>query len=860
MKKICKKLLIILAVLAMAVSALTFSGCSYYSAQGLEGDYQSGEVSSQGGWVVQKGNYIYFINGMTTAETDEEGNEKAYENEYGDAVRGALMRIAVSDLDAGNYDAAETVVPLLFVADDYTAGIFIYGDYVYYATPTTAKNLQGEAESNYVDFKRSRLDGKETMRDYYFRSDDAAAEYRFVEIDGTVYCLHMDGSDLWSYNTATREDTMLAKNTASHLFNRADAQDPYVYYTMNVTEDIDQTNSAQEDYTQVYRVRADASYTLDEKNATYTVTDPTDTYEYTYDFDLDSMKSMAEDASEDDAMADFDAKDLSTYPYVNLGQLLLDGRGSADEKSQYNQSQSEPYSPDGFTYTLLSYDNGGIYYRRTSVGGTSSTGESGWTFYLAAENFTADWDSVSGNADTNPATPGFGGYNDVISLTTTEVGSSTLFYIEEGTHYYLYNTGTSIIRVKINDETGAKAEEITIAKNVSVGSFLYLDNTSSDTYKYVWYTLSSDSGQGIGRAVYDSNEAGYAGNEEEYYNALIGKEEYKPTGVLGATTPSEWYVPEIIGNYVFSLDTTVVGSLTLNLPQVTSLANAEGDMMNNAELQAYNDLLAEAEDALADASAFDTKAGNLLYYYFHTGDGEMMQTIIDEYIEEDEEVYGTYSVFSKDVQDYFNAYVNRSEYTNKNSNLSVDFSELLALKDENGTPIEDEDGNYTYYDTRSYFYHTIGILSEDEEEELMDAWRANYLSALVETDEGLPAWAWALIGIAIGVGVIGVACAIVVPVVLHRRKKNAENGTSSSRKKYKVDMTYDESIDVYAPEEEDAHSAEADPADIEAMTQADAEASVEEAEEAAEETEGSAETSAEEASEANDAAQEKKED
>ena len=281
-------------------------------------------------------------------------------------------------------------------------------------------------------------------------------------------------------------------------------------------------------------------------------------------------------------------------------------------------------------------------------------------------------------------------------------------------------------------------------------------------------------------------------------------------------------------------------------------------MMNNAELQAYNDLFAEAEDALADASAFDTKAGNLLYYYFHTGDGGMMQTIIDEYIEEDEEVYGTYSVFSKDVQDYFNAYVNRSEYTNKNSNLSVDFSELLALKDENGTPIEDEDGNYTYYDTRSYFYHTIGVLSEDEEEELMDAWRANYLSALVETDEGLPAWAWALIGIAIGVGVIGLACAIAVPVVLHRRKKNAGNGTSSSRKKYKVDMTYDESIDVYAPEE-DAHSAEADPEDIEDMTQADAEEPAEEAE-ATEAAEGTAETSVEEASEASDAAQEKKED
>ncbi len=796
MKKICKKLLIILAVLAMAVSALTFSGCSYYSAAGLEGDYHSGEVLSQGGWVVQKGEYIYFINGMFSAETDEEGNEQPYENEYGDAVRGALMRIAASDLEGGNYDAAETVVPLLFTAKDYGAGIFIYGDYVYYATPTAAKNLQGESESNYVDFKRSRLDGKETMRDYYFRSDDASAEYRFVEIDGTVYCLHMDGSDLWSYNTSTREDTMLAKNTASHLFNKSDVSDPYVYYTMNVTEDIDRVNSAQQDYTQVYRVRADATYTLDDKEARYTATDPTDTYEYVYDFDLDSMKAMASDAEEDDAMADFDEKDLSTYPYVNLGQLVLDGRGSADEVSQYNRSSSQPYSPDGFTYALLAYDNGGLYYRRTSVGGTSSTGESGWTFYLAEDNFKADWDSVSGNANTNPATEGFGGHNDVISLATSGVDSTTLFYIREGVHYYLYSTGTTIVRVQVDGETGARAEEITVAKNVSVGSFLRLDDTSSDTYRYVWYTLSSDSGTGLGRAVYDSTEAGYDGNEEDYYNALAGKDEYKPVSILDVSTPSGWYTPEIIGNRVFSLDPTVVGSLTLNTAQVTSLADAEGKMMDNAQVQAYNDRLADVNEALADATSFDAKAGNLLFYYYHTGDGTAMKSVIDEYIEEDEDAYGQYSIFSKEVQAYFNAYVNRTAYTNKNSNLSVDFSTLLAVKDENDEPVADADGVYTYYDTRDYFYQTFGVLSEDEDETLTDAWRANYLSAFVDDDDdGLPVWAWVLIGIAIGVGVIGAACAVIVPVLLHR-KKTAQSGTAS-RRKYKVDMTYDESIDVY---------------------------------------------------------------
>ena len=797
MKKISKKLLIILAALAMAFSAAAFSACGYYSADGLEGEY-GGEVTSQGGWVVQKGNYVYFINGMETLATDEEGNAtETYQNEYGDVTRGALMRIAVSDLDAGNYTAAETVVPLLMVADDYTAGIFIYGDYVYYATPTTARNLQGETESNYVDFKRSRLDGTETMKDYYFRSDDAAAEYRFVAVNDTVYCLHMDGEDLWSYNTAEREDTLLAKNTASHAFNRSDVSDPYVYYTMNVTEDIDKTNSAVEDYTQVYRVRADASYTLDRDEGSYTVTDGTDTYEYTYDFDVDSLERIAASASdsEDDETANFNAREIDTYPYVNLGQLVLDGIGSKDEFSQYNHSSSVPQTPDGYTYTLLSYDNGGLYYRRSYVGGTSSTGEDGWTFYIGADNFVSGWDAVAGNADTSPDAEDWGGSNDVIALTTNNVSSSTLFYRKDGTHYYLYSSGSTIVRAEVQPD--GTAEEVTIAKGVSASSFLFLDNDSSTTYyKYVWYLTSSDTGVGLGRAVYDSTENGYAGNEERYYNTLLNEyKAYRPTSVLGINHPSDWYAPEIIGDRVFFIDTTSVGSFTMNTAQVTSLRSKgpEGGMMDNAELQAYSEKLEDVNEALADASAYSANAGNAVYYYYYTGDSQALWDVIQEYIDEDEESYGQYSVFSAKEQNYYRAYVERKEYTD--GKLTVDFSTLLFEKDEDGNPVENGD----YYGLRSYFYNTIGVLSEDEQEELTDAWRSNYLSALVDTgDDGLPAWAWALIGIAIGVGVIGVACAVAVPLLLRRRKRAAAASEGVRRKKYKVDMTDDESIDVYA--------------------------------------------------------------
>ncbi len=793
MKKICKKLLIIFTALALTVSAFAFGACDYYGDELANTPATDATVSSQGGWAVQKGDYIYFINGMTTAPTDEEGNTLAYENKYGDVVRGSLLRIKASDMAAGKYDGAETVVPLLMVASDYTSGIFIYGDYVYYATPTTTKNLDGETESDYVDFKRSRLDGTRTMGDYYFRSQNPSAEYRFVAVDNVVYCLHMDGSNLYSFNTETGDDTLLAKNTTSHVFNKADLSDPYVYYTMGVTEDIDKTNAVPENYTQVYRVKADATYELDKKTASYKAKGKD--YEKEYKFDKNSLEKIAKDTD-----GDFNANDITTYPYVNLGQLLFDGIGRNCEPTQYNWAENAKTSSatpsDGYTYTLIGYENGGLYYKRQHVSGNSGTGEGGNVYYIAASAFGNEWNSVTGNASAA---------NVVVSTVSGNATASSLFYIKDNKHYYLYISGADIVRVEVAAD-GTKASEVTVAKAADASEFLFLDNTASDTYKYVYYTVATSTGVGVGRAVYDSTATDYAGNEDEIYNAIIGEDEYKPVNILAINHPAEWYKPEIINDHVFFVDTTVVGSAALNNAQVVSLTSkTSGKVMDNKEIKEYNELLVEVEEARYEASSFSDKTGNALYHYYYTGDKELIKTVIAEYKENNKQEHDE-GLFSKAEQDYYKAYVENKKYAEGTKN-EVDFTTLLYLKDDDGNVITDANGNKTYYGLRSYFYNTIGILSEEEQEDLVEVWKAAYLSSPMETEEeGLEAWQWALIGVAIGVGVIGIACGITIPLVIRNKKKNG--GNAPKRKKYVVDMTDDESIDVYATEESEAQTAE----------------------------------------------------
>ena len=75
-------------------------------------------------------------------------------------------------------------------------GIYIYGDYVYYATPTADKDKDNNVANTHLDFKSAKLDGTETMKGYYFRLSSNSANYRFVEVDGVVYCMYEESGTL----------------------------------------------------------------------------------------------------------------------------------------------------------------------------------------------------------------------------------------------------------------------------------------------------------------------------------------------------------------------------------------------------------------------------------------------------------------------------------------------------------------------------------------------------------------------------------------------------------------------------------------------------------------------------------------
>ena len=733
-----KKIVMASLLAALSVGTLALTACDGEFTP-LDGIPQ-GEVVSNGGFVVEKGDYVYFINGVETYTSD---------NTYGNVVKGALMRSKKADILAGDAEA-ETVVPSLMVAADYTSGIYIYGERVYYATPNNVRNTEGMIEYDYLDFKSARLDGSDVQS--YFRVADNATAYRFVQAgaDDAVYVLYADESDLRSYNTETGDDTLLAMNTTSYVFNAANVEDPVVYYTMNVTDDIDTDNPNQLKYTQVYRVSADATEAP---------------YEYTF---------RQEYLDEHDGEA----------PYVNLGTLVLDGVGvnGIDEKgnaTQFTQDLAEgvqPLTPNGYTYTLQSYENDGLYFTRTEVTSTSTTGEDGWLYYLAAAELDADWNSVTGNAAE---------HLDVVAQNTENTASNAVFYIDErGGHHYLYVKDAVINRADVGENGVATVQRI--ARNVSGATLMFLDDTSDPDYGYVYFNRTSGSGLSVERAVYTGSAADYSNLERD--------PNYQPVKLLDVQHASSWYEYEVIDGVVYYADTDSSYANSLNYISAVNL-NSENGLMTNGEIEELTELYEEVVDYINEISDDNVTLSTALTVYFYSGSTQYFKDNIDFAVENGkEEDY----LYDEETQKAFYAFADEGK----------EGDEELSFKD---------------HRTRSSFITQLGKFSEADQE-AYDTYWTNKLEhyTVAETGSGLPGWAWALIGVGIA---LVVTAAVLIPVFVIRAKKK-KAAQQPKKQLLAVDTTDDRSVDVYATEEPEPAEPEepAEEPEVPAEDLADAEA------------------------------------
>ena len=778
-----KKIISIIAAATLSLSAFALTGCGAvdYKGDTLSAGYdKAATVTENNGFAAVKGDYVYFING-SAAYTEN--------NTYGDVEKGSLMRISKAQLAAGKYTEAQVVIPSLFAAGDKTAGIFLDGEYVYYATPTTDKDPKtGEVQNNYLDFKRSKLDGSEApmegKNDYFFRLSSNSAKYRFVKEGEKVYCLFEEDSKLKSYNFADEKMTVLVSGAKSSFFyDTKNPNNPNVYYTMGVTYDLDKETSTTAQYTQVYSVNAANTAVTDKATASYKVLGKDGTEIASYDFDEKFMEEKAEEKS-------YDLGDYTTYPYVNLGSLVLDGVGTAPSPSQDNRfnkdDKEDSGEPIGYTYTIQSYQNDGLYFQRTSLTKTQSDSDDTKLYYLS-DTRGAGWNTVTGNKKVQTVALNTDKAKDTAYFEITKAGAHVY-------HVYYYLDGT-ILKKATADANGVPST-INLAYEVSSA------NLWTKEGDYLYYYAAGTNGNNLTRI----NVSGDASK----YNPHLVTDEYKPQTLPLVDWDSAWYKPEFVtlsdGKQVVlyaNAQTYGNGTTAYNYVYAAKVGTTDEIIAAQEEIDAVKEEINSYSD--------NTALQNVMNYYFRTGTTKQYDDVKD--------VENLYTKYQKDT-----------------------FAEFLKKFEADGEFEGKTEGKYI---------NLVGRMTKADEDAIKESW-AGYLLSKEEVveDNSLPTWALVLIIVG---GALIVAAGVTIPLVISAKKKAAkkreQDAIVSAYKRKKIDTTDDKSIDVYAEEktEEAEAQPEAQPEEAEETVEETVEATEEVAEENEEPaTEEAAETPSEE--------------
>ncbi|MGN0818045.1 MAG: MgtC/SapB family protein [Candidatus Coproplasma sp.] len=757
----------IICVATAAISALGItlaSGCGSLRSSGVSTeDTTYAQVTSNGGFLVQTGEYVYFVNGV---------EQKSADNSFGSVVKGSVQRISKSDLSNHNYSSCETVVPLVTYSENYNAGIYVYGDRIYYATPSTAKNSSGEVQYSKLEFKSTSLNGKDTMSDYYYRAADASLDYRYVQVDGTVYLMYACSESLYSessavtnihsVNTSTGTDTVIAYNVSDYEFDSVDPENPYVFYTMSVTNYLGSDNAVKESYNQLYMARADATESLKE-------------YDFSY-------------------VKDYDASENPLY--INCGSYVFDGIGIIENGNQsgtkvnqfnYNFGSDKEYliNHTGYTYGLSSYKNG-----RLTFTGTQNGDSNGSLYSITVDALDADnngktdesWDAIEANSTLKT--------NNL--LLTVSDGKDYTFVTIGGKEKVLYAGDNGI---EIGEFVGGKLDNSYSITDGGAPTILAVreettateDGEGTETAQYLYYSLTGGNGYTFYRIAIDGEQTAYKPNELPYKDVY----KYSEVRILDLDASSGWYLPEFVNNQiVFASETE--GYEDYNYVMACDLTSADGDMMSNAEIKAYNEeyeavaekIAAYGEEENADGTAAYQYLPDALTYLFHTGDKDYLDELIKAYVD-----------ISGKSEEYL--------YSKASAGIYRDFAAVEGDWAEYAEKTKKVNGSTVYANSRDYYYSVIGKVTDADAESIRDDLRSSYMQEYPEDTstwwDGLntAARVWFIIGMcAAGLLVIGGAVALTVWLI----KKRKGSTDDDSQDKLKVDITDDKNIDVYGEE------------------------------------------------------------
>lgn len=186
-----KKILSIILVVACLLSLVACGNTISYEYGPISGGANANDsVKNNGNYLVQKGNYIYFINSAETSEA-----ENNFEHKH---TNGAIIR---ANLDGSN----QTLIFPKVVTNGSKVGLYIFGDTIYFTSPCDQEDGRGVVQKNYLDIMSVKLDGTNGTKHATLASSNYPMT--FIEEDGVVYLVYVKNGEFFSLD--------LSKNSKS---------------------------------------------------------------------------------------------------------------------------------------------------------------------------------------------------------------------------------------------------------------------------------------------------------------------------------------------------------------------------------------------------------------------------------------------------------------------------------------------------------------------------------------------------------------------------------------------------------------------------------------------------------------------
>jgi len=211
-----KRFITLTLCLLLCMVTFGLAGCG---GKGKETVDTSIASNGNGGMVVTRGDYVYFVNGYTSYETFTKNNlDKKFE--IGALYRAKLNTDGTLDYtDKGSLKDAERLSGKL--AGFESTSLYVFGNYIYYATPVTEVSKKGELQTSKLQFNRVKIGGGKSECVYQSKVDATNVDFEFYFADGSVYLMVNEDGTLKRVNCYGKfSSDVVAKEVTSLVLPR----------------------------------------------------------------------------------------------------------------------------------------------------------------------------------------------------------------------------------------------------------------------------------------------------------------------------------------------------------------------------------------------------------------------------------------------------------------------------------------------------------------------------------------------------------------------------------------------------------------------------------------------------------------